>query len=102
MTPSLKAIMDDMTVLTKTIYGAKAVLERLGYLIKWSRMNLKTKKSISCTIANDKQKKVRFMIAGENIPTVKEEPGKSLGTWYKDGLTDRHKGVEIYHQAQDR
>lgn len=35
------------------------------------------------------QKDVRFMIAGENIPT------------YKDDLTDRHKGIEIYHQAQD-
>lgn len=25
---------------------------------------------------------------------------KSLGSWYKDGFTDRHKGIEIYHRVQ--
>ena len=58
------------------------------------------KKSRNCTISGGKQKEVRFTIAGENIQTINEEPVKSLGHWYEDGLTDRHKGVEIYHQAQ--
>ena len=35
------------------------------------------------------QKNVRFIIAEKNIPM------------YKDDLTDRHKGIEIYHQAQE-
>ena len=47
MTPLLKAIMDDITVLTKTVHAAKAVLEKLGDLIKWLRIKLKVKKSRS-------------------------------------------------------
>ena len=64
-------------------------------------MKFKAKKSRSRTIASEKQKEVRYTIAGENIPTVKEEPVKSLGRWCQDGLTDRHKRLEIYHQAYD-
>lgn len=44
-------------------------------------MKFKAKKSRSRTIASEKQKEVRYTIAGENIPTVKEEPLKSLGRW---------------------
>ena len=78
MTPSLKAFMDDITVLTKTVHSAKAVLERLGNLIKRSQMKFKATKSKSCTIANGKQKEVEFMIAGENVPTAKKEPEKKV------------------------
>ena len=68
MTPSLKAFMDDITVLTKTVHTAKAMLEILGDLIKWFRMKFKAKKSRTCTNANGKQKVVWFTITGENIP----------------------------------
>ena len=64
-------------------------------------MKFKAKKSRSRTIVSEKQKEVRYTIAGETIPTVKEEPVKSLGCWYQDCLTDRHKRVEIYHQNHD-
>ena len=45
-------------------------------------MKFKAKKSRSRTIVSEKQKEVRYTIAGETIPTVKEEPVKSLGCWY--------------------
>ena len=35
---------------------------------------------------------MRYMIGGENIPTVKEEPVKSLGIWYKGALRDSEQG----------
>ena len=91
----------DITLLMKNFDAAKAVLERLEDLIKWSRMKFKAKKSGSCTTSDGKQKEVRFTIAGENILTVKEEPVKSLGRWYKETLTVRYKGIEIYNQTQE-
>ena len=72
MTSSLKAFMDDITVLTKTVHTAKEMLEILGDLIKWFRMKFKAKKSRTCTIANGKQKVVWFTIAGENIPKLRK------------------------------
>lgn len=62
---------------------------------------IQSQKSRSCTIINGKQKEVRFKISRSNIPKVKEEPVKSLGRWYKNGLNGRYKGVEVYQQAQE-
>ena len=64
-------------------------------------MKFKAKKSRSCTIIKGKVKEIYYRIAGERIPTVKEETVKSLGRWYEDGLSDRHKGMEIYRQVED-
>ena len=54
----------------KTYHAAKAVLERLGDLIKWFRMRFKAKKSKSGTNVNGKEEEVRFTITGRTIPTV--------------------------------
>ena len=35
---------------------------------------------------------MRYLIGGENIPTVKEEPVKSLHRWYKGTLRDSEQG----------
>ena len=48
-----------------------------------------------------KAKEIHFSIAGDRIPTVKEEPVKSLGRWYEGNLSDKSKGMEIYKQAED-
>ena len=101
MKPTLKAFMDDITVLAKCEEDTKRVLSRLDELITWTRMKFKAKKSRSCTIIKSKVKEIHYRIAGEQIPTVKEESVKNLGRWYGDGLSDRHKGMEIYRQAED-
>ena len=101
MKPTLKAFMVDMAVLAKCEQDTNRVLRRLDELITWTRMKFKAKKSRSCTIIKGKVKETHYRIAGERIPTVKEEPVKSLGRWYEDGLSDRHKGMEIYRQAED-
>ena len=101
MKPTLKAFMDDITVLPKCEEDANRVLRRLDELITWTRMKFKAKKSRSSTIIKGKVKEMHYRIAAERIPSVKEEPVKSLGRWYEDGLSDRHKGMEIYRQAED-
>ena len=53
------------------------------------------KKSHSLFIIHGKVKEIHFSIGGDQIPTVKEKPVKSLGRWYSLPLTDRHRGTEI-------
>ena len=35
------------------------------------------------------------------MPTVREQPVKSLGRWYAGTLTDRSRGVEVQRQAEE-
>ena len=79
----------------------KKVLARLDELITWSRMRFKAKKSRSLTFLKGRQRQCKFSIAGKNMPTVKEKPVKSLGRWYAETLSDRGRGIEIMHQAEE-
>ena len=95
----LKAFMDDIAVVSKSEVATHGMLKRLDQLIDWSRMKFKAKKSRSCTFRKGKQVEVRYTIAGEPIPTVREQPVKSLGRMYKGNLSDRGQGVEIFKEA---
>ena len=64
-------------------------------------MKFQEKKSRSCTFRKGKQVEVRYTIAGEPIPTIREQPVKSLGRMYKGNLSDRGQGMEIFKQATD-
>ena len=92
--------MDDIAVLSRRIAATNGILKRLDDSITWSRMRFKAKNSRSATIIKGKQKEVKYRIGGEEIPTVKEKPVKSLGRWYKDGLSDKCLGVEIQKMAE--
>ena len=92
--------MDDVTLLTRDVDAMQSVLTRLDELITWSRMKFKAKKSRSLTIQKGKQGQQKFTIAGEQMPTVKEQPVKSLGRWYSGTLSDRSQGVAIMQQAE--
>ena len=74
-----KAFMDDVTLLTRDVDIMQSVLTRLDELITWSRMKFIAKKSRSLTIYKGKQKQQKFTTAGEQMPTVREQPEKSLG-----------------------
>lgn len=64
-------------------------------------MVFKPKKCRSLSLVKGRHKVVHFHIAGVRIPTVQEEPVKSLGRWYSLPLTDRHRGVEIQRQMEE-
>ena len=96
-----KAFMDDVTLLTENQEMMKKVLKRLDDLITWSRMRFKAKKSRSLTFVKGRQRQVKFVIAGERMPTVKEKPVKSLGRWYAGTLSDRGRGMEVTKQAEE-
>ena len=101
MQTPLKAFMDDITIVSKSEATTHRMLGRLDELIGWSRMKFKAKKSRSCTFRKGRQTEVRYTIAGDPIPTVQEQPVKSLGRMYKGNLSDRSQGVEIFNQAKE-
>ena len=96
-----RAFMDDITLITTEVEAMDKVLSRLDELVTWSRMKFKAKKSRSLSLKNGKQTKQKFKIAGEAMPTIEEEPVKSLGRWYERALTDRSRGVAIMKQAEE-
>ena len=64
-------------------------------------MKAKPKKSRSASIVKGKVQDIHFTIGGDQIPTIKEQPVKSLGQLYAVQLTDRHRGVEIETKATE-
>ena len=88
--PPLKAFMDDTTVLTASEDEARTMLGRLEDLINWSRMAFKPKKSRSLSIRKGKvDDRVSFIVADQKIPTLSQEPVKSLGRQYDESLKDK-------------
>ena len=78
--PPLKAFMDDTTVICSNEAETHRMLERLDGLMSWCRMNFKPKKSRSLSVRTGKIDAERtFTVANKQIPTVNEEPVKSLG-----------------------
>ncbi|KAJ8010150.1 hypothetical protein DPEC_G00071990 [Dallia pectoralis] len=87
--PPIRAYMDDMTTLTTTAACTRRLLGKLQENIKWARMTIKPNKSRSISIVKGQLKNVRFCIGDDPIPTVSEQPVKSLGRWYNASLGDK-------------
>ena len=63
----------------------------------WCRMKFKPKKSRSLVLRKGKvNQNINFMVGGQRIPTVSEEPVKSLGRWFDESLKDINQAKEIY------
>ena len=62
-------------------------------------MKAKPKKSRSISLRQGKVQDTKFSIGGDSIPTVREQPVKSLGRLYALPLTDRHRGLEVQKTA---
>ncbi|XP_014768063.1 uncharacterized protein LOC106867650 [Octopus bimaculoides] len=95
-----KAFMDDVTLLATDKQVMQNALLRLDELVRGSRMRFRAKKSRILTFVKGVQKEFKFRIAEESIPTVKEEPVKSLGRVYAGTLSDKSRGMEIKKQAE--
>ncbi|MCG8431805.1 MAG: hypothetical protein MJA29_11615 [Candidatus Omnitrophica bacterium] len=99
--PPMRAFMDDVTTMVPSKKETKDLLQRLHDLFTRSRMKAKPKNSCNLSLIQGKAKNIHFSIGGDVIPTVKEEPVKSLGRWYRVPLTDRHCVKEIHATATD-
>ncbi len=93
--PPIRAYMDDMTILTTTAACTRRLLGKLQENIKWARMKIKPNKSRSISIVKGQLKNVKFCIGDDPIPTVSEQPVKSLGRWYNASLRDKDQVQQV-------
>ncbi len=93
--PPIRAYMDDMTILTTTAACTWRLLGKLQKNIKWARMKIKPNKSRSISIVKGQLKNVKFCIGDDPIPTVSEQPVKSLGRWYNVSLRDKDQVQQV-------
>ena len=93
--------MDDMTTLTTTAACTRRLLAKLQDNIKWARMKIKPSKSRSISIVKGQLKDVRFCIGDDPIPTVSEQPIKSLGRWYNKSLRDKDQVQQVRQDIAD-
>ncbi|GFN85219.1 reverse transcriptase [Plakobranchus ocellatus] len=81
--PPLKAFMDDTTIICSKEDETRRMLTRLDDLMSWCRMEFRPKKSRSLSIRRGKiDEATTFTLAEQQIPTVSQEPVKSLGRRY--------------------
>ena len=71
-------------------------------LMAWCGMNFKPKKSRGLSVRKGKiDAAVMFTIANKQIPTLIEEPVKSLGRWYDTSMKDTKRGQEAAELATE-
>ena len=100
--PPLKAFMDDTTILSSTESETHSLLSHFDDLMDWCRMKFKPKKSRSLSLRKGKvSKETHFQVGGQAIPTVSEEPVKSLGRWYDDTLRDTKQSKETAQSSAE-
>ena len=90
--PSIKAFMDDTTIVLRS---RKQIVQRdldeLNDLLLWCRMARKPAKYRSLSLTRGKVRSdVYFTVGGQRIPTVSEEPVKSLGRVFDELLRDKN------------
>ena len=97
--PPSRAFMDDVTTLVQSKAGTQELLDRFHDLFTWAQIKAKPKKSRSISLVRGTICDIHFSIGGNIIPTVREQPVKSLGRLYVFALTNRHRGVEVERTA---
>ena len=100
--PPLKAFMDNTTIICSNEDETRRMLERLDVLMAWCRMKFKPKKSRSLSVRKGKVEATKtFTVANQQIPTVSQEPVKSLGRWYDSSMKDTRRGIETAELASE-
>jgi len=99
--PSLRAFMDDVAIVAPKAEEVEEVLCRLEHLIKQCKMRFKPVKRRSFSMRKRKVTPRSYMIGGETIPTVLQQPVKSLGRMYSIPLTDRYQGKQVLRLVCD-
>ena len=99
--PSMKAFMDDVTVITESRSRMKQLVTCLQELFKWAAMKIKPSKCRSLSLLKGNCKEIKFSVSGNEIPTIREKSVKSLGRSYSLPYTDRHRWQELRTQLQN-
>lgn len=96
--PPIRAYMDDMITLATTKAYTKGLLGKLQESINWARMKMKPSKSRSISVVKGVLRDTRFYIGDDPVPTVSEQPVKSLGRWYNSSLEDKEQVQQLMQE----
>ncbi|GFO26961.1 reverse transcriptase [Plakobranchus ocellatus] len=78
------------------------MLTRLDDIMSWCRMEFKPKKPRSQSIRKCKvDEATTFTVAEQQMPTVSQEPVKSIGRWYDSYMKDTWRGAETLELASE-
>ena len=98
---SMKAFMDDVTLIAESRSHIEQLVTRLQELFKWAAMKIKPSKCRSLLLLKGNCKEIKFSVSGNEIPTICEKSVKSLGRCFSLPLTDRHGWQDLRKQLQD-
>ena len=100
--PLLRGFMDDLNVMTVSVRHGALVLEAVDQVLTWCRMKAKAVKSRSCVIKSGRCLDVApFQVGGDVIPSIQQNPVKSLGRIIDGSLTDRKSKEELFLKVVD-
>ena len=91
--PSMKAFVDDVTLIAESRSLMEQLVTCLQELFKWAAMKIKPSKCRSLSLLKGNCKEIKFSVSGNEIPTIREKSVKSLGRCYSLPLTDRHRKI---------
>ena len=101
-TSSIKAFMEDTTLVMNRKQAFQRSLDKMNDLLEWCRMSFKPTKSRSLALTRGKiLSDVFFLVAGQRIPTVQEEPVKSLGRVFDETLKDRNQETATWKMIKE-
>ena len=91
--PATRAFMDDMTMTARSIVECRWMIEDLEKLVSWARMEINPAKSRTLVLEKGRvlnsNIEVAFQAEQQPIPTVSEQPVKSLGKCFIEALNDK-------------
>ena len=99
--PSMKAFMDDVTLIAESRSHMEQLVTRLQELFKWAAMKINPSKCQSLSLLKGNCKEIKFSVNGNKIPTIREKSIKSLGHCYFLPLTDQHHWQDLRKQLQN-
>ncbi|XP_019639899.1 PREDICTED: uncharacterized protein LOC109481744 [Branchiostoma belcheri] len=98
--PPLKAFMDDLTITTESVLSARWMLKSLDKTATWARLKFKARKCRKLVMRKGKlSDRLQLKIQGEDIPSVSEQPIKSLGKKFDASLGDRENCKDFKQQV---
>lgn len=87
--PPISAFMDYLTIITTSVPVSRWILQGLEKLINWARMSFKPAKSRSLVLKRGRVvDKFQFSLNGATIPSITEQPVKSLSKLFDCSLKD--------------
>ncbi|XP_035685395.1 uncharacterized protein LOC118421998 [Branchiostoma floridae] len=98
--PPLKAFMDDLTITTESVLSSRWMLKSLEEAATWARMKFKARKCRRLVLRKGRlTNTIQLEIQGERIPSVTEQPIKSLGKKFDKSLGDQNNIKEFRQQV---